>query len=90
MQEQVKKYLDDKSVPYLKSQNTRDIRSGLIRVGTSFKLREDFYSATWIYLHKVDYILPKMTALDPDKAIENTTESLKSSQVSVDPYDLND
>ena len=58
MKQQVKEYLDTISVPYVKSQKTRDIKRGLIRIGTSFKLREDFYSAMWIYLHKVDYILP--------------------------------
>ena len=63
MQEQVKEYLDRKSVPYVESQKIRDIKRGLIRIGTTFKLRQDFYSAMWIYLHKVDYLLPQASDL---------------------------
>lgn len=68
-----------KSVPYVGSQKKRDVKRGLIRIGTTFKLREDFYSAMWIYLHKVDYIL----GIDPYKT-ENDAKTEENSKTEED------
>ena len=42
-------------------------RSGPIRIGSTFSLREEFYSAMWLYQFKADYIL----CLDPADMVEN-------------------
>ena len=57
LKKQVRKILDLNSIPYSETTKKRDISRGLLRIGTTFRLREDFYSAMWIYLHKVDTIL---------------------------------
>ena len=42
-------------------------RSGPTRIGTTFKLREEFYSAMWLYMFKADYIL----CIDEADMVEN-------------------
>ena len=53
----VDKILDECSKNYLELAAARDPRVGEPRIGTSFSLREDFYSAMWLYHFKTDYIL---------------------------------
>ena len=73
---------------YFDQQKTRDIRNGQIRIGTSFKLREDFYSAIWLYLHKVNYILgtveDRVSETSSDKSIDDRSLSIKD----VEPYEV--
>ena len=65
--ESVDKLLDEQSKSYFERSKTWDKRVGGIRIGTSFSLREDFYSAMWLYYFKADYLL----GTDPNKMVEN-------------------
>ena len=82
MQVVIKKYLDAKTVPYVKSKKNRDIRQGLIRIGTTLPLREDFFSAIWIYLHRVEYIVGTADKEDSKSDLASVESSQKSKKVS--------
>ena len=55
------------SKSYLQQAKERDPRTGQPRIGTSFTLREDFYSAMWLHYFKTDYIL----GTEPEKMVDN-------------------
>ena len=67
MKTSVDKVLDDQSKSYFEQAKNRDPRVGVPRIGTSFTLREDFYSAMWLYYFKTDYLL----GTDPNKIVGN-------------------
>ena len=67
LKKEVDEYLDDLGLSYFEKAKTRDPRVGKPRIGTSFSLREDFYSAMWLYYFKDDYIL----GTDPTKMVDN-------------------
>ena len=64
--EKVDEFLNDQSKSYWEHSKDRDQRVGKPRIGTSFSLREDFYSAMWLYYFKTDYIL----GTDPNKMVD--------------------
>ena len=49
--------LAEQNKPYFEIQKERALRSGPTRIGTTFKLREEFYSAMWLYQFKAEYII---------------------------------
>ena len=53
----VEKLLAEQSKPYKEIQEDRQEMSGKMRIGTTFNLRPDFYSAMWLYSFKADYVL---------------------------------
>ena len=57
LKEIVDNILAEQSKPYSEIQKEREVRSGPQRIGTTFKLRAEFYSAMWLYQFKADYIL---------------------------------
>ena len=59
--------LAEQNKPYFEIQKERVARSGPTRIGTTFKLREEFYSAMWLYQFKADYIL----CIDEAEMVEN-------------------
>ena len=63
MKKSVDEVLDDQSLSYFEQAEKRDKRVGAPRIGTSFTLREDFYSAMFLYYVKTDYLL----GTDPNK-----------------------
>ena len=63
----VNEYLDKQGMSYFERAKERDKRTGKPRIGTSFSLREDFYSAMWLYYFKTDYLL----GTDPNKMVDN-------------------
>ena len=67
MRENVEKYLNKLGMSYFERAKKRDQRTGKPRIGTSFSLREDFYSAMWLYYFKTDYLL----GTDPNKMVDN-------------------
>jgi hypothetical protein len=67
LKKSVDKYLNEQGMSYFEKAKIRDARVGKPRIGTSFSLREDFYSAMWPYYFKDDYLL----GTDPTKMVDN-------------------
>ena len=63
----VDEILAEQSKPYIDIQKDRIASDGPQRIGTTFKLREEFYSAMWLYMFKANYILN----IDPENMVEN-------------------
>ena len=62
--------LAEQNKPYFEIQKDRIARSGPTRINTTFKLREEFYSAMWLYMFKADYIL----CIDEADMVENSNK----------------
>ena len=63
----VDEILAEQSKPYIEIQKDRIASDGPQRIGSTFKLREEFFSAMWLYMFKANYILK----IDPENWVEN-------------------